>query len=146
MIIGAHTLLYAKDADKARAFFRDVLEFRHVDAGEGWLIFALPPGEIGIHPGEENGDVELYLMCDDVEKTVKSLKAKGVVFTKPITDQGYGIMTALQIPGGPELGLYQPRHPLASSVPTAAAKKPKAKARAARKVKPARKAVQRSRR
>jgi predicted enzyme related to lactoylglutathione lyase len=142
MIIGAHSLIYAKDAEKARAFFRDVLEFPHVDAGEGWLIFALPPGEVGIHPGEQNGETELYLMCDDVEKTVKSLKAKGVVFTKPIEDQGYGIMTAFQIPGGPEMGLYQPRHPLACRAPKSAAKKPKA----VRKVKPGRKAVQRSRR
>ena len=132
MIIGAHSLIYAKDANKARAFFRDVLEFPHVDAGEGWLIFKLPPGEVGIHPGGE-GESELYLMCDDVEKTVASLKAKGVVFTRPIEDQGYGIMTALQIPGGPELGLYQPRHELACCLPAKAAKKGKAKAAPAKK-------------
>jgi catechol 2,3-dioxygenase-like lactoylglutathione lyase family enzyme len=135
MIIGAHTLIYAKDAEKARAFFRDVLRFPHVDAGEGWLIFALPPGEVGIHPamGGEQGDHELHLMCDDVQKTVAQLKAKGVTFTQPIVDRGYGICTALRIPGGGELGLYQPRHPLACSAPKAG-KTPRKKSKPARKV------------
>lgn len=139
MIIGAHSLIYAKDAEKARAFFRDVLEFPHVDAGEGWLIFALPPGEVGIHPtmGGGQAEHEIHLMCDDVKKTVAALKAKGVTFTQPIVDRGYGIVTALQIPGGGELGLYQPRHPLACS-----ATKATAKARA--NAKPARKAAKKA--
>jgi catechol 2,3-dioxygenase-like lactoylglutathione lyase family enzyme len=116
MIIGAHMLVYAKDAEKARAFFRDVLGFPHVDAGDGWLIFALPPSEVGVHPTMgpgENGEHEIHLMCDDVKKTRKALEAKGVKFTQPIVDRGYGLVTALRIPGGGELGVYQPRHPLA---------------------------------
>ena len=146
MIIGTHALIYAKDAEKARAFFRDVLDLPHVDAGEGWLIFALPPAEVGVHPemeGDTDGGAhELHLMCDDVRKTVKALEAKGVTFTQPVVDRGYGICTALRIPGGGELGLYQPRHPMAckAAKPTRATK-PKAKAgkrKTARARKPAR--------
>ncbi|MBL8879010.1 MAG: VOC family protein [Phycisphaerales bacterium] len=112
MITGVHALIYSPDAEKARAFFRDVLGLRHVDAGEGWLIFALPPAELGVHPeeGDEKGRHELFLMCDDVHKTVDELKAKGVEFTRPISDQGWGLLTTLRMPGGRELGLYQPRH------------------------------------
>lgn len=114
MITGIHALMYAKDADAARRFFRDVLKLPSVDAGEGWLIFALPPAEMGIHP-EEDGEErhELHLMCDDVAKTVDKLKARGVEFTSPITDRGYGLVTSLRVPGGGEIGLYQPKHPVA---------------------------------
>lgn len=122
MINGAHAIIYAQDADKARAFFRDVLKFPHVDAGQGWLIFALPPAEVGVHPiddGQESGRCELYFMCDDVEKTVAELKAKGVEFTSPVTDHGWGLLTMLKVPGAKEIGLYQPRHPVvARSVAT----------------------------
>lgn len=135
MIIGVHSLIYAKDAEKARAFFRDVLGFPHVDAGDGWLIFALPPGEVGIHPVMGDETCELHLMCDDVRKTVRALKAKGVTFTQPIVDRGYGICTALQVPGGGELGLYQPRHPLACRAPK---RRARPKGRTARARKPAR--------
>jgi catechol 2,3-dioxygenase-like lactoylglutathione lyase family enzyme len=114
MLTGAHAILYAKDADRARAFFRDVLDFRHVDAGDGWLIFALPPAEMGVHPGEESGTHELYLTCDDVARTVKQLEAKGVRFTQPIADRGWGLLTVMEIPGGGSLGLYEPRHPTAT--------------------------------
>jgi predicted enzyme related to lactoylglutathione lyase len=110
MITGIHALIYTKDADGVRAFFRDVLGFSSVDAGHGWLIFALPPAELGIHPADEGGQHELYLMCDDVKATVKELKSKGVVFTRPIKDAGFGLVTAVKIPGGGELGLYEPRH------------------------------------
>lgn len=112
MITAIHTLIYAPDAEKAREFFRDVLGFRHVDAGEGWLIFALPPAELGIHPeeGGENGRHEIYLMCDDVQSTVEMLTKKGVEFTRPIKDQGWGLVTTFKIPGGREMHLYQPRH------------------------------------
>jgi predicted enzyme related to lactoylglutathione lyase len=113
MIAGLHTILYSKKADSVRAFFRDVLEFRSVDAGHGWLIFAAPPSEIAIHPTEERGSAELYLMCTDVEATVAKLKERGVEFTMPIKDQGWGRLTQLALPDGQPLGLYEPRHPTA---------------------------------
>lgn len=115
MITGAHTIIYTKDAAADRAFFKDVLGFPSVDAGRGWLIFALPPAEVAAHPAEEDveaGRHELYLMCDDVKKTVEELKAKGVAFTQPISEQPWGILTTLRLPGGSELSLYQPKHPL----------------------------------
>jgi predicted enzyme related to lactoylglutathione lyase len=113
MITGVHALLYTPQADDVRAFFRDVLGFSAVDAGQGWLIFALPPAELGIHPGESPGSHELYLMCDDVDATVATLTAKGVELARPITDAGWGRVTAIRLPGGTELGLYEPRHPTA---------------------------------
>ena len=114
MITGVHTVLYAKDATAARSFFKDILGFPSVDAGDGWLIFALPPGELAAHPtGEpaEDGRPELYLMCDDVHKTVADLRTKGVEFTQPVSDQGWGLITRLRVPGAGEIGLYQPKHP-----------------------------------
>jgi catechol 2,3-dioxygenase-like lactoylglutathione lyase family enzyme len=113
MITGVHAILMAEDAEAARVFFRDVLGFKSVDAGRGWLIFALPPAELAAHPADEpgeSGDHRLYLMCDDVKQTVDELKGKGVEFTKPITDQGWGLLTTLRVPGAGEIGLYQPRH------------------------------------
>jgi catechol 2,3-dioxygenase-like lactoylglutathione lyase family enzyme len=113
MINAAHVVIYTKDADAVRAFFRDVLGLPSVDAGHGWLIFALPPAELGIHPTEsvlEDGRHQLYLMCDDVEATVEELKGKGVEFTQPIKNAGFGLLTAMKIPGGGELYLYQPKH------------------------------------
>jgi catechol 2,3-dioxygenase-like lactoylglutathione lyase family enzyme len=113
MITGVHAILMASDPEAARAFFRDVLGFKSVDAGRGWLIFALPPAELAAHPvdsPEEDGHHKLYFMCDDVNKTVEELKRKGVEFTKPITDQGWGLLTTLKVPGAGEIGLYQPRH------------------------------------
>jgi hypothetical protein len=111
MINGAHTIIYTQHADALRAFLRDVLELRHVDAGDGWLIFALPPAEIAAHPTGEAGHQELYFMCDDIEGTVADLKGKGVEFSGPISDEGFGLMTAMKVPGGGEIGLYEPRHP-----------------------------------
>ena len=113
MINGMQALIYAKVPETVRAFFRDTLGFASVDAGHGWLIFALPPAELGIHPTEEDEFHELYFMCDDVHATVAELKAKGVEFTKPISDQGFGLVTSMKVPGGGEIGLYQPRHPVA---------------------------------
>ena len=119
MVIGTHAIIYAHDAEMARAFLRDILEMPYVDAHDGWLIFKLPPAELGIHPtgnaddpeaGPPNGHHELYLMCDDVEATVAELSAKGVEFTQPIENQGFGLLTRMKIPGAGELGLYQPRH------------------------------------
>lgn len=111
MITGVHATLFTADADGLRAFFRDVLGFTSVDAGGGWLIFALPPAELAAHPSDEDSRHELYLMCDDIEATVEELKNKGVELTRPISDEGFGLMTSLKLPGGGELGLYEPRHP-----------------------------------
>jgi catechol 2,3-dioxygenase-like lactoylglutathione lyase family enzyme len=119
MINGAHVLMYSTDADADRAFFRDVLQFRAVDAGEGWLIFALPPAELGVHPGDGKfvqahedqkllGSV-LYLMCDNLQSAIRSLEAKKVKCT-PVADEGWGITTTVRLPSGGQIGLYQPRH------------------------------------
>lgn len=116
MIAGVHTILYAHDAEAARAFFRDVLGWRWLDEGDGWLYFEMPPGELACHPGpgliagREEGRAELFLMCTDVEATRRDLEARGVEFVEPITDEGYGLMTRLRVPGFGQLGLYEPRH------------------------------------
>src|SRR5262245_49424909 len=115
MIIGAHTIIYSRDAEADRAFLRDVLEFPHVDAGGGWLIFTLPPAEIAVHPAEENGRHEIYLMCDDINAVVQMLRARGRE-CRSISDAGWGLLTAVTLPGGGELGLYQPKHPTALEV------------------------------
>jgi predicted enzyme related to lactoylglutathione lyase len=112
MITGVHGLIYSPAADDVRTFFRDVLEFPSVDAGGGWLIFALPPAELGIHPADANSH-ELYLMCDDIEATRAQLSAKGVEFTGPVADQGFGRVANIALPGSGELALYEPRHPTA---------------------------------
>jgi catechol 2,3-dioxygenase-like lactoylglutathione lyase family enzyme len=111
VISGVHAIIFTKDAEADRAFFRDVLELPAVDAGEGWLIFAIPPAELAMHPADDNAHHELYLMCQDVRATVEELRAKGVEFTSEISDQGFGLVTALRLPGGGELALYEPRHP-----------------------------------
>ncbi|MGX1778614.1 VOC family protein [Nocardia brasiliensis] len=110
MINGAHVIIYSRDVEADRSFFRDVLGYPHVDAGGGWLIFKLPPAEIAVHPVEDRESHELFLMCDDVEATVEELTTKGVEFTRPVTDEGWGLMTALRLPGGGDVGLYEPRH------------------------------------
>ena len=114
MITGAHVIVYSRDADADRAFFRDVLEYPHVDAGGGWLIFKLPPGEVAVHPSE-GASHELYLMCDDVNTTVEQLAAKGVS-CGPVSDQGWGLLTSIRQPGGGELCLYESRHPEATEL------------------------------
>ena len=111
MITGAHAIVYTEDADALRAFLRDVLGFPSVDGGGGWLIFGLPPAELAAHPADGAGRHELYLMCDDIEATVDELKAKGVEFARPVSDEGWGLLTAIELPGGGELGLYEPKHP-----------------------------------
>lgn len=112
MITGAHAILYSQDADADRAFLRDVLGFPHVDAGHGWLIFALPPAEVAVHPGEANGAHELYLTCDDLAATLARIRAHGGKADPPV-DRSWGRLAMLHLPGGGRLGLYQPRHPLA---------------------------------
>lgn len=116
MIKGTHVIIYNQDADAVRTFFRDTLGFNSVDAGGGWLIFALPPAELGIHPIESGGHHEMYLMCDDIQQTVADLKAKGVEFTSDITDTRFGLLVSFKIPGGAELSMYQPKHPTAISI------------------------------
>lgn len=122
MITGAHLLLYSEDPDADRAFFRDVLGFPSVDAGHGWLIFALPPAEAAVHPaddspasGSELARTDLYLMCDDLDATIASLTAKGIA-CGPVSRERWGIRTTLRLPGGGALGLYQPLHPTAIGV------------------------------
>ena len=122
MINGAHFLFYSKDPDADRAFFRDVLNFRFVNVGHGWLIFALPPAEVGIHPtegdfvqehgGERLMGAVLYLMCDDLKATMADITTQGVECTK-VEEAPWGSKTTFKLPSGGELGLYQPSHPTA---------------------------------
>jgi predicted enzyme related to lactoylglutathione lyase len=112
VISGAHVIIYSRDADADRAFLRDVLGLDSVDAGGGWLIFALPPAEVAVHPAGEPSQ-ELYLMCDDVEATVDKLQRKGARIRLPITEQRWGRIVHVELPGGGKVGLYQPKHPLA---------------------------------
>jgi len=111
MINGAHIIVYSKDAESDRAFFRDVLNFHAVDAGHGWLIFALPAAESAFHPGE-NDRHELYFMCDDLKAEIESLKAKNVK-CGAVKEERWGSVTAISLPGGGKVGLYQPKHPTA---------------------------------
>ena len=117
-IIGSHMLLYTTEPEALRAVLRDVFGFKHVDAGDGWLIFALPPAELGVHPAEgptyQSGvRHQVTLMCDDIQVTVKDLRAKGIEVKGEPADQGWGITVMLALPGGADVMLYQPRHPLA---------------------------------
>ena len=124
-IIGAHVLLYTSEAEALRATLRDVFGWKHVDAGGGWLIFALPPAELGVHPTDSPGEEsrphhELSLMCDDIEATVRELRAKGIDVQGEPEDHGYGITVMMKLPGGVDVQLYEPRHPVA--IPTAASR------------------------
>jgi len=112
MLTGAHVVIYTKDAESDRAFFRDVLGLRSVDAGHGWLIFALPAAEAAFHPFEENNKHEMYFICDDLGALMASLAKKGVRFGE-IAEEQWGTRTRMQLPGGGEVGLYQPKHPVA---------------------------------
>jgi catechol 2,3-dioxygenase-like lactoylglutathione lyase family enzyme len=110
MISGAHVVVYSKNAEADRVFFRDVLGFKSVDAGHGWLIFALPPGEAAVHPSDESRAHELYFMCDDLKVEMASLKKKGVECSK-VQEQRWGSITKMRLPSGGDVGLYQPKHP-----------------------------------
>jgi len=114
MISGAHAIVCSTDAEADRAFVRGVLNFPGIDAGGGWLIFALPPAELAFHPAEENGRHELFLMCDDVAALVQTLAEEDVP-TAEISDQGWGLVTHVELPSGSRLGVYQPKHPTALS-------------------------------
>lgn len=108
-ITGAHSIIYSRDAEADRAFFRDVLKFPYVDVHEGWLIFGLPPAEVAVHPGEENDVHELYLMCDDIHSFVAEMQSRGVSCSE-LHQQPWGLLVQIQLPGGGKLGVYQPRH------------------------------------
>ena len=109
-ITGAHVLLYTSEPEAVRAILRDVFGWRHVDAGDGWLIFALPPAELGVHPAEYSVRRDLSLMCDDIHATMEELRQKGVAFRGEPEDKGFGIGVTMLLPGGAELLLYEPRH------------------------------------
>ncbi|MFC4334607.1 VOC family protein [Salininema proteolyticum] len=112
MINGVHVVLYSHDAEADRAFFKNVLRWPYADAGEGWLIFRAPPAETAVHPSPEGAEHgEMMLMCDDLEETVADLKMSGVPITQPIKELKWGKVTAIHLPGGGELSLYEPLHP-----------------------------------
>jgi catechol 2,3-dioxygenase-like lactoylglutathione lyase family enzyme len=111
--MGSHVIVYSRDAEADRAFFADVLGQPHVDAGGGWLIFKVPPAELAVHPSDGPSGHELYFMCDDLEATVSDLRAKGVEFTREVTEERWGRLTRFRLPGGGEVGMYEPKHPLA---------------------------------
>ena len=110
MINGTHAIIYSKDAEADKEFFKNVLKLTNVDVGRGWLIFGLPPSEIAVHPAEGNaGQQELYLMCDDIKNFVEEMSKHNITCSE-LQDQGWGILTQLKLPGGSSLGVYQPRH------------------------------------
>ena len=110
MITGAHAIIFTEKPDAVRAFLRDALRFPSVDAGAGWLIFALPAAELAAHPADGAARHELYLMCDDIHATVAELRARGVEFIRPIGDERWGLVTAFKMPDAGELCLYEPTH------------------------------------
>ena len=116
-ITGVHALLYTTEPEALRATLKDVFGWTHVDAGQGWLIFALPPAELGVHPAEGAAKHQLSLMCDDIVSTSRDLKGKGIVVKGEPTDQGWGISVMLELPGGVEMMLYEPRHAVAVGRP-----------------------------
>lgn len=115
MITGTHALIFSENAAAVRTFLRDTLGFDHVDAGDGWLIFALPPAELAVHPADADtaGSRQLWLMCDDLAATMAELRAKGVTFRHEPRQAGFGLTTEIELPDGSALGLYEPRHPTA---------------------------------
>jgi len=110
VITGVHAIMFSPEAEKVRAFCADVLNLPSVDAGGGWLIFALPPAELAVHPAEGASRHELYLMCDDIQATLAELRGKGVEIAREVSDEGWGMLAAVRLPDGSELPIYQPRH------------------------------------
>lgn len=110
MITGVHAIVFSPEAEKVRAFFKDVLGLSSVDAGGGWPIFALPPAELAVHPAAGNSRHELYLMCDNIRATLAELGGKGVEVARDVADQGWGLVAAIRLPDGSELPIYEPRH------------------------------------
>jgi len=113
VIRGAHVILYSADADADRAFLEDLLDLPTADAGGGWLILQLPPAEVAVHPAEASGATELYLVCDDLDESMADLAAKGVAFDGPVSEQRWGRLASIVLPGGGRLGIYEARHPTA---------------------------------
>ena len=111
MITGMHAIMFSPDAERVRAFFADVLRLPSVDAGGGWLIFALPPAELAVHPADGAPRHELYLMCDDIDATLAELRVAGAEVARDVSDQGWGLLAAIRLPDGTEFPIYQPRHP-----------------------------------
>ena len=107
-----HAIVFSPQAEQVRAFFADVLGLPSADAGGGWLIFALPPAELAVHPADGGGHHELYLMCDDIHATLAELTGKGAEGARDVSDQGWGLLAAIRLPDGSEFPIYQPRHPL----------------------------------
>jgi hypothetical protein len=138
VIVGAHSIVYSMNPEADRAFLRDVLRLPSVDVGDGWLIFGLPPAEVAVHPSHKNDVHEFYLMCDDVEGFIADMQ-KANIACGPVQNQGWGLLTQVQLPGGGHLGVYQPRHGRPKSV---VLKKPAAR-KAARKKGPAKKRARR---
>jgi hypothetical protein len=114
VITGAHVILHARDAHALRGALADAFGWPHVDAGDGWLIFALPPAELAVHPTEDEPKHELYLMCDDIDGTILDLRERGVDVRGTPADRGWGITAPLALPGDVAVTLYQPRHPIAA--------------------------------
>ncbi len=117
MIIGSHLIAFSRDPEADRSFFADVLGYEHVDAGGGWLIFRMPPAELAVHPSDGPSGQELYFMCDDLDATVGDLRERGVEFTQEMSEERWGRLTRFRLPGGGEVGLYEPRHPVAIDLP-----------------------------
>ena len=111
MITGMHAIVYSPQAEKVRAFFADVLGMPSADAGAGWLIFALPPAELAVHPAEGESRHELYLMCDNIQATLAELTDKGAEIAQDVADRGWGLLAAIRLPDGSQLPIYEPRHP-----------------------------------
>jgi catechol 2,3-dioxygenase-like lactoylglutathione lyase family enzyme len=111
MITGMHAIVFSPEAEKTRAFFADVLGLPSVDAGGGWLIFALPPAELAVHPADGDARHQLYLMCDDIEATLAELRGKGAEVAQEVSDEGWGLLASVRMPDGSELPVYEPRHP-----------------------------------
>ena len=119
MFSGAHVIIYSNDAEADRAFIRDTLGFAGVDAGEGWLIFKLPPAEIAVHPTDGETKHEFYLMCDSIEPLLTRLTATGVAISHAVTDEGWGLLASIKMPSGSDLWLYEPHHPVAYNLGSA---------------------------
>ena len=115
MISGAHVVIYTKDAEADRAFLRDILGFSSVDAGHGWLIFSLPPAEAAFHPSASNDKHELYFLCDDLKAEMGELASKGVQCSD-VQEEQWGLITTIPLPGGGTIGLYEPKHPIATRI------------------------------
>ena len=147
MLIGAHSIIYSTQPEADRKFLRDVLKLSHVDIGEGWLIFGLPPGEVAVHPSESGNAHELYLMCDDIRAFASELQKHGVTCSD-VQDQSWGLLTHLTLPGGGRLGVYEPRHarPKVLSAQARSRKKAKRARKPAARRKKARKVARRAKR